>query len=472
MRFALFTLSLWCALALSAAERPNLLLITSDDLGLQLGVYGEKRIQTPRLDAFARESMLFETAWVAQASCSPSRSAIFTGLYPHTNGQYGLANTGFSLHEDVRKIVLPALLKQAGYRTGIIGKLHVEPEKEFPFDYRDTNGGSTRQVQTVADRASRFFSESGDTPFFLMVNYADPHAVRQSPESSEWYFAKQVEGLPAKPIEPSKATLFSFQRIDTPAQRERTANYLNEIMRLDAGIGMLLDALEKAGKADDTVVLFVGDHGPPFARGKTTCYDSGLHVPLFVRWPGVSEPGRTKALASTTDITPTFLDAAGITPPRQLHGRSLREVVAGSTAGWRDTLAAEFHFHGARPFFPRRTVRDQRYQLIHNVLAGRSKPSTGIDGDPAYAVSRETSYDGTPVRKAFDTFADPPEFELYDLQRDPDAFENLAGKADHADTQKRLTAALLKWRRDTDDPFLDAGRLNAMLKEGAPAARQ
>lgn len=458
-------------LAATAAERPNLLLITADDLGPQLGVYGEKRIPTPRLDGLARESMLFETAWVAQASCSPSRSALFTGLYPHSNGQYGLTNTGFSLHEDVQKIVLPRLLKDAGYRTGIIGKLHVAPEGIFPFDSRDTDSGSMRAVRTVASRAAAFLAGTGDTPFFLMVNYTDPHAYRDSPTATKWYFPKQVDGLPEHPIEPSEATLFSFQRVDTPEQRTRTANYLNTVMRLDAGVGMLLDELEKAGHADDTVVLFVGDHGPPFARGKTTCYDSGLHVPLFVRWPGVSKPSRTPALASTVDIVPTFLDAAGLVPARKLHGRSLRDVVAGRSEGWRDVLAGEFHFHGARPFYPRRTVRDQRYQLIHNLLAGRAKPSTVIDGDSAYAFSRDARYDGTPVRRAFDTFADPPEFELYDLREDPDAFVNLAGSPDHAAVEARLKAALGKWRQQTDDPFLDAGFVNAMLKEGAPAER-
>jgi N-sulfoglucosamine sulfohydrolase len=463
---------LLACVAAAAADQPNLLLITADDLGLQLGVYGEKRIRTPRLDAFARESMLFETAWVAQASCSPSRSAMFTGLYPHANGQYGLTNTGFALHEDVRKIVLPRLLRDAGYRTGIIGKLHVNPEEAFPFDYRDTNSGSTRMVRSVAQRAAGFLAEAGEQPFFLMVNYSDPHAYRESRETRDWYFPKQIDGLPQRPIEPSKATLFSFQRIDTPAQRTRTANYLNTVMRLDAGVGMLLDELDKAGKADDTVVLFVGDHGPPFNRGKKSSYDAGLHVPLFVRWPGVSKPGRTKALASTVDIAPTFLDAAGLEPSRKLHGRSLRDVVSGASDGWREALAGEFHFHGSQPFYPMRTVRDQRYQLIRNLLAGRAKPSPAIDGDPAYETSQAPRYEGTDVRRAFDTFANPPEYELYDLREDPDCFHNLAGNRQYAEVQARLAAELGRWREETDDPFLDPAFVNAMLEEGAPAERR
>ena len=118
--------------AKAAAGRMNILLITCDDLGLQLGCYGEKRIQTPNMDRLAARGARFETAYVTQASCSPSRSSIFTGLYPHGNGQYGLANTGFSLHPHLHQATIPAVLKTAGYRTGIIGKLHVEPDEGVP----------------------------------------------------------------------------------------------------------------------------------------------------------------------------------------------------------------------------------------------------------------------------------------------------------------------------------------------------
>lgn len=122
----------------ATAPPPSILLITADDLGVQVGCYGDKAARTPHLDALARRGRLFENAYVAQASCSPSRSAMFTGLYPHANGQYGLLNAGvgFELHEPIRACTIPALLKQAGYRTGILGKLHVGPESSFPFDTR------------------------------------------------------------------------------------------------------------------------------------------------------------------------------------------------------------------------------------------------------------------------------------------------------------------------------------------------
>ncbi len=445
-------------------KRPNILFITADDLGLQLGCYGETLIQTPNLDKLAANGVQFQIAYVAQASCSPSRSAMFTGLHTHSTGQYGLTNSGFTLHPELRDKTIPNLLKTAGYRTGIIGKLHVAPEESFQFDSLNTNSGKTREVRWVADRADTFLKETSNQPFFLMVNYSDPHAFRDPKDRTKWYFPPQVDGLPANPLRPSKDTLFRFQQIDTPQQRVRTAGYYNAVQRLDDGIGMLMGVMEKHRHRKDTVVIFIGDHGPPFARGKTTVYEAGIRIPFIICWPGISKPMRSQAMVSTIDILPTILDATGIAHAGKMHGKSLRQVLKDADAAWRDYLVAEFHFHGRRPFYPRRAIRDHRYKLIHNLLAGKAKPSTGIDADPAYRVSQQPHYDGTPIRRAFDTFADPPEFELYDLKSDSVEFNNLAGKSEYGVIQKRLAKALLEYRKQTGDPFLDPAFVKKMLQ--------
>lgn len=439
-----------------AASAPlNILFITADDLGPLLGCYGEKRIRTPHLDRFAASGVRFKVAYITQASCSPSRSGMFTGVYPHGNGQFGLANTGFSLHPPLRTATIPAFLKRAGYRTGIIGKLHVEPEDCFPFDLTNKTSGDTRKVRQVAQKADAFLSESKGRPFFLMVNYSDPHAFRRENDPNQWYFPPQVDGLPDKPVPPGPEMVWPFQQIDTPEQRERVANYYNAIARLDDGIGMLMDVLDKHGLSGNTLVIFLGDHGPPFDRSKTSCYEAALRVPFLVRWPGVSRPAVSDAMVSSVDILPTILDAAGLPIPAHVHGRSLRPAVNQSHPQWRQYLAAEFHCHGANAFFPRRAIRDSRYKLIRNLRAGRARPALGIDGDLGYKVSQDARYKNTPVRRAFDTFADPPEWELYDLAEDPVEFHNLAGKPQAAAVQERMTAALEAWRKETRDPFLD-----------------
>jgi N-sulfoglucosamine sulfohydrolase len=436
-------------------KQPNILFITADDLGLQLSCYGETLIQTPNIDKLASSGVQFQVAYVAQASCSPSRSAMFTGLHTHSTGQYGLWSAGFALHPELHNKTIPNLLKPAGYRTGIIGKLHVAPKESFKFDFSDTNGTKTRNVRQVAEMADKFIKKAGHNPFFLMVNYSDPHAFRQSEDRREYYFPPQVDGLPKNPIPPSEKTLFPFQQIDTPEQRVRTAGYYNAVQRLDDGIGMLMDVLEKRNLRDNTVVIFIGDHGPPFARSKTTVYEAGIRIPFIVRWPGVSKPMRNNAMVSTIDILPTILDATGVASDGKMHGKSLRPVLENADAPWREYLVAEFHLHVVNSSCPRRAIRDKRYKLIHNLLAGKTNPLTGIDGDPAYRVSQQPRYEGTLVRRAFDTFANPPQFELYDLEKDAVEFNNLAGKSEYREIQERLTKALLEYREQTDDPFLD-----------------
>ena len=438
----------------SSQETPlNVLFITADDLGLQLSCYGEQAIRTPHLDRLAERSTLFEVAYVTQASCSPSRSSMFTGLYPHANGQYGLlnANAGFELHPPLRKRTIPAYLKRAGYRTGIIGKLHVGPEGSFPFDVRLRT--DTRDVKSVAELVTPFLNEQG-TPFFLMANYSDPHAYRPNRQSSDWSFPDQWKGIPAAPKQIGEIPPFPFQRLDTPDQLKRTTGYYNTVLRLDAGVGMLLAALEESGHADDTLIIFIGDHGPPFARGKTTCYEAGLRIPFLVHWPHVSQPMHSPAMVSTVDVLPTILDAVGLDVPDDLHGRSLRPVVAERDAEWRDYLAGEFHYHGSRPFFPRRAIRDQRFKLIQNLRAGEIAANTGIDGDRAMAQSQSAMFRDTDVGETFRRFENPPESELYDLNSDPWEFQNLSTEPQYAADLKRLQQALLNWRQQTDDPLL------------------
>jgi N-sulfoglucosamine sulfohydrolase len=229
-----------------------------------------------------------------------------------------------------------------------------------------------------------------------------------------------------------------------------------------------MEQLKASGHEENTVILFCGDHGPPFARGKTTVYEAGLRVPFMLHWPGLTKPNTVSdKLVSTVDIMPTLLDAAGVAAPHQMHGESLRKALGGQP--WRRYLGADFHWHSSKPFYPRRALRDARYQIIHNLRAGEEKPSTGTDGDAVSRLSRRERFEGTGVRKAFDTFANPPEYELYDTEQDSIAFENLADQPAHARTLARMKAALLEWRKATVDPFLDRAFVERWVKEGAPA---
>lgn len=374
-------ISLLVALCVTATPafsqaRPNILLIIADDLGLQLSCYGDKHIQTPNIDALAASGTRFRTAYITQSSCSPSRASMYTGLFPHTHGHLGLAKPNNApLREEYRDQTLPVLMKAAGYRTGIIGKLHVNPKNAFQFDLnRNANLGpdGAREVRVMADAAGEFITADATKPFLLVMGYVDPHHPCPT----------QLNGLPEKPTRPGEVPAWPFQRVEDKTVRENAANYYSSVRRLDAGIGMLLEKLRASGQAENTLIIFLGDNGPPFTRAKTTCYEAGLREPFILRWPGVTKPGLvSEAFVSSVDILPTILDAAGLAIPPHVQGRSLRNVGAGNNTGWRTTLAGEFHQHGERPFFPRRALRDSRYQIIPGQPHLKPLP-TGCLGEP------------------------------------------------------------------------------------------
>ena len=297
-----------------AAVRPNILLIVSEDNGPELGCYGEPYVQTPVLDKLATEGVRFANAYVPQSGCSQSRAAYLTGLYPHQNGQIGLATWKFRMYrEDTPNVVRS--LKAAGYRTGIIGKLHINPASAFPFDMKKipSSNFSRKTLGDYAKHAGDFFN-ADDKPFFLSVNYPDAHRP----------FLKQVRGLPKKPLTADDVKPLAYFGLDTPQLRTETADYYNCMSRLDSLIGELLDALRRSGKADNTLIVYLGDHGADLLRGKRTCYEGGVRVPLIIRWPGKAKPNQVRReLVSTLDLMPTLLAAADAGPVRRLPGRSL-----------------------------------------------------------------------------------------------------------------------------------------------------
>jgi N-sulfoglucosamine sulfohydrolase len=228
---------------------------------------------------------------------------------------------------------------------------------------------------------------------------------------------------------------------------------------------MLLARLDTLGLAEDTLLIAIGDHGACFTRGKTSCYESGLRIPFVVRWPGRAAEGHVSdAMISTVDILPTVLEAAGVELPRPVAGESLVPHVTGNGAPSRRYLCGEYASHHEGGYFPRRAVRDRRYKLIHNLLPGRENPIKGVDGCAAWGESRDPSLDGTHIRHVYDTYARPPEFELYDLANDPVEFHDLHEEAAHADALLRLQAALLDWRQETGDPLLDPAELERLTR--------
>lgn len=455
------------ALHSADAPKPNILLIVSEDNGPQLGCYGDPYARTPNLDRLSSQGVRFNRAFVPQAGCSQSRASFFTGLYPHQHGQIGLATWGFRLYrEDTPN--LPRSLKAAGYRTGIIGKLHINPESAFPFDFHEITGANfnRKMLSDYAKHAESFITAS-DEPFFLSVNFPDAH--------DPWL--RQVDGLPKTPQTGSEVKAMPYMGLDPPGMREMIADYYNSIARLDSCVGDLLAALEKSGKAANTLVIYLGDHGADFLRGKRTSYEGGLRIPLLLRWPGVIQPQARDELVSTIDLMPTVLAACGIESPPNLPGMPLQPLFANGTGKWRTHLFAEYHTHAAAAnYHPQRSVRTDRFKLIENLLPDTVNPDYADTlrkitrdaekrGYTGFSESLHEAIANSEARSAYAVMQKPTRYELYDLQADPHEFRNLAAAPEHADTLAALAQSLTQWREDTNDPLLKPENLARLTAE-------
>ena len=420
-------------------ERPNLVLIIADDMAWDdMGAYGHPHIQTPNLDQMAADGMRFDNAFLTTSSCSPSRSSIITGLYPHNTGAEQLH---WPLPED--QVTFVELLREAGYWTAQAGKWHLGDAVKDRFDLvRDMGwarsmenkentptieldgSGSEYWVSVLQDRPA-------DRPFFLWLAASDPHRVYH-------------ENTIARPHTPADVIVPPYLP-DTEEVRQDLALYYDEVSRLDEYVGSVLDELERQGIADETLVLFISDNGRPFPRDKTTLFDGGIKTPWVIRWPNRIAPGTTtKSLVSAVDIAPTFLQLAGAATPPHLEGADFTSLFDNTEDLVRDAIYAEDHWHDHDDFS--RAVRTQEFKYIRNFFP--EVPNT----PPADALVSQTFKSILALRdegelSAYQSLifqAPRPEEALYDILNDPHELNNLALDPEYAETltymQERLQA--------------------------------
>lgn len=459
----LFVLLAFATLPLAAASRPNILWIVSEDNSPNLGCYGDRVAHTPNLDWLAAEGVRFTQATVPYSVCSPSRAAFLTGLYPQQNGQLGLATQKFAMYkQDTPNIV--TLLKAAGYRTGIVGKLHVNPPAAFPYDFQPPSpkaspvrGANASHVKNAVE----FWRESGDQPWFMSVNLPDAHLSR--------WFSKHPDDRPSHPRSLDDLRTLPWVGFDSRRLREVTATYYDGMDRVDEAVGSLLGELKKAGLAENTVVVYLSDHGAQFPRGKHTIYEGGHRIPLLIRWPGKIQPGLVRdELVSTVDLLPTMLKIAGVSGPADLLGWDLQPLFQpGAPKVWRD-----YTFGILAQGFMQQLVRDRRWKLIwsprQNVsdkLGQSYLDETNLFFHVSGFVASERAALSPEMRAAVDRWESPPVYELYDLQSDPFELRNLAEDPAYAAVRQRLVTALQEMQRKMNDPFLGPDNVAAYAAE-------
>jgi N-sulfoglucosamine sulfohydrolase len=441
------------ALALAALAAPvtagpkNVLLVVADDLGMEVGCYGDKAAKTPNIDALAAAGTRFSHGFASVSSCSPSRASIFTGMPTHQSGQYGLAHAEHNFYSFRRVKGLPAILGPAGYKTGVIAKLHVQPKEVYPFD-EEIPGNGRNPVQ-VYEQAKKFIAGCGGKPFFLLIGFTDPHRAQKG-------FANEQKYPPSVPVvkfDPTALPLPYFIP-DRPDARADFADYYQSVARLDHGVGLMMKVLEETKTADDTLVIFLSDNGIPFPGGKTTLYDAGVHLPLIVKKPGQKPRVVTNAMASWTDIAPTVLDWAGLSKPDQMTGRSLLPVLEEEKpAGW-DVVYGSHQFHEVTMYYPMRMIRTRTHKLILNLANELEYPSASdLWGSPTWqgVLKRKDEMLG---ERSVKQFLHRPKVELYDLAADPHEVRNLANDPSQASLVAELRGRLKAWQTATRDPWL------------------
>jgi N-sulfoglucosamine sulfohydrolase len=447
----------------SAAERPNILLITVDDMNYDSpGCFGGPKDLTPNIDRLASEGMRFERAHVTFAICQPSRQALMTGRYPH--------NAGFRWFEPVADGVplLPEILHEHGYLNACFGKAeHLQPRARYRWE-ESLDIGEIRYGRNPAEyyRLCRAFIEKADSagrPFFIMANSHDPHRPfhGSSEEEKELAWARKQGGtiaLPSRVYEPAEALDLGFLP-PTPEVRKQTAQYMSSCRRADDTVGEILRALEETGQRENTLVVFLSDNGMPFPFAKGCVYLNSTRTPFIVRWPGRVRPDSVNQsdFINGVDFMPTVLEALGLAIPPGTDGRSFLPLLEGGKQHDRDSTVTVFYKTFPtqpvnRPeqvlWYQMRALHQGRYGYIYNGWA-HGKRNFGVKGIPE--ILDEMKRTGHAERVEF--FRNRVPEELYDFDADPDGLVNLAGDPTRRQLLENMRAGLLAWmktHRDTD----------------------
>lgn len=444
-----FLLGCLFAATLAAAERPNVILIIGDDIGWDdFGCYGNPSARTPNVDRLAAGGIRFTNAFLTASSCSPSRSSIVTGRYPHNLGPAS------ELHRPIAWNVprFPAALRAQGYYTLLSGKNHMTQEKPpagqealpDPFEVIDAGdgprnrGGHATWVKLLQERPK-------DRPFFFWLASHDAH--RPWDADQDW-----DEAAYGPKHDPRKVRVPPFL-VDNDATRRDLASYANEVTRLDHFVGRVVAELERQGILENTLIFVLADNGQPFPRAKTRVHDSGMKTALVAHWPaGIKGRGVTSnGLASSIDLAPTILEAAGVAIPESVQGRSLRPVFADPGASARRLAFSEHNWHDYAAYG--RAVRDGEYLYILNL-----RPELPWQGpadsvrSPSHESLQAARKAGTLTLAQQDVFLAPrPGEELYRTADDPNQLKNLAADPKHAAALKRLRELMTRWREETAD---------------------
>lgn len=446
------------------AGRRSVLFILADDMSPHLSMLGTPGIRTPRLDALAESGTYFPHAFSASASCAPSRAAILTGMWPHSNGTWRNVHTPplnlpdqqfgrsteyldpVGIGADVR--TLPEIFRENGYFTGLTQKLHVSPAWRYPYEARDPVQSKPEQFRRVI---GEFLRDAEDRPFFIHANIAAPHRpYRNHLKSNPEQELPDADVIDIPPFLP-----------DIPGVRRDMREYFACVEITDACVSAILEALADSGRADETLVVFSSDHGMPIHYAKASAYPPGTRIPLIIAGPGLPAGQVRETAVSQIDFAPTMLEFCGIAIPEGMQGESLLQLLADPEALPSDRIVfAEHNSHGPNPkeFYPQRVATDGQWYYIRNLQPDKKQllpedlRGEGAWGNDAYQSiidAGETHPDGLAYLELFDR--PRPKEHLFHLEEDFWGVEDLADSPDARETLEKFRVRVEAWREATGD---------------------
>jgi N-sulfoglucosamine sulfohydrolase len=431
----------------------NLLIITADDMnGDSSGWMGNKLGATPNLDAFAAAAHRFVNHHVTVPICQPGRSAFMTGRVPHRNGALGF----HPINKDVPTLV--EVLAAKGYHTAAINKIaHMAPREKFPWDL--PLDGSGKDPKAFGKHVAQCLKAAAEAkkPFFLNANITDPHRPFPGSDQAKKKAAAKV-GADVKPFAPADVTVPSFLE-DIPDVRREIAEYYTGVRRFDQSFGELMAALKNAGRLDDTLIVFLSDHGMSFPFSKATVYRNGTWSPVFMRWPGMPSTATHNEFVSSVDLMPTILDILGVKHPEGLDGRSWLPLLKGEKQADRDFVVTHVNTVSSGRSFPQRCIRTKSASLMfHGWADGTTRFRVEAMNGRSFTALDAAGKDDTRIRSRVDQFLIGTQLSFFDLGKDPDERVNLIGDPKRRAEIERLAGLLLAHMERTKDPQLDAFR--------------
>ncbi|MEO6803739.1 MAG: sulfatase [Granulicella sp.] len=420
------------ALAASAIVKPsqaektsgpvNILYLHSHDSGRYFSPYGHNT-PTPNLARLARQGVLFRQTHTAAPTCSPSRAALLTGQCPHRSGMLGLAHLGWSLNDYSQHILYT--LRKHGYRSTLAGLQHVAAKTE-QIGYDEILPHKSNSARDVAPVAVDFLKKKPKQPFFLDAGFFETHREYPEPVDNPNYIQ------PPAPM------------LDNPETRRDMAGFHASARVLDRGVGQILDALDAAGLAENTLVISTTDHGIAFPNMKCNLRDTGTGISMILRGPGVFSGGKVcDAMLSNIDVFPTVCDYLGIEKPIWLEGKSFLPVLTGAQPEINEAVFSEVTFHAS--YEPKRSVRTKRWKYIRHFDDRTTVVLPNCDDSLSKTFWLQNGWKGEPLIQ---------EEALYDLVFDPMEHTNLALEARHERTLAEMRGRLDTWMQKTQDPLL------------------